>query len=47
MAKLTDQAYQTQIKTSMLGRDADRHEYWHFKDDPSRIYIRKEEKVKI
>ena len=27
----------------MLGRDAQRQEYWHFKDDAARIYIRREE----
>jgi len=27
----------------MLGKDANRNEYWHFKEDPERIYIRKEE----
>lgn len=27
----------------MLGQDAQRSEYWHFKDDCSRIYIRKED----
>jgi hypothetical protein len=29
----------------MLGKDANRNEYWHFKEDPERIYIRKEEQV--
>jgi hypothetical protein len=31
----------------MLGRDAQRQEYWHFKDDPTRIYIRREEKIPV
>jgi hypothetical protein len=26
----------------MLGKDAQRSEYWHFKEDTERIYIRKE-----
>ena len=43
--RLADKAYQTSIKTTMLGRDAQRQEYWHFKDDPARIYIRREEKI--
>ena len=30
----------------MLGLDAQRSEYWHFKDDQNRIYIRKEEVLK-
>lgn len=31
------------IRTNMLGKDADRNEYWHFKEDPERVYIQKEE----
>ena len=31
----------------MLGQDASKSEYWHFKDDKSRIYIRTEEEVPI
>ena len=31
----------------MLGRDDIKQEYWHFKDDSSRIYVRKEEQVPI
>lgn len=27
----------------MLGRDCARHEYWHFRDDASRVYVRSEE----
>ena len=26
----------------MLGKDADRNEYWHFKEDSDRLYVRKE-----
>jgi hypothetical protein len=29
----------------MLGKDADRNEYWHFKEDAERIYVRIEEPV--
>ena len=29
----------------MLGKDADKSEYWHFKDDNTRIYIRTEEEI--
>ncbi len=29
----------------MLGKDADRHEYWHFKEDAERIYVRFDEPV--
>jgi len=28
-----------------LGKDADRHEYWHFKDDAERIYVRFDEPI--
>ena len=31
----------------MLGKDSAKNEYWHFKDDCSRIYIRTEEEVPI
>lgn len=31
----------------MLGKDAAKSEYWHFKDDNTRIYIRKEEEIPI
>lgn len=43
IAKLNEKLYKSSIKTTMLGQDAQRSEYWHFKDDCSRIYIRKEE----
>jgi hypothetical protein len=29
----------------MLGKDANKVEYWHFKDDLTRIYIRVEEQI--
>ncbi len=28
-----------------MGKDADRHEYWHFKEDAERIYVRFDEPV--
>jgi hypothetical protein len=43
ITKLNEKLYKSSIKTTMLGQDAQRSEYWHFKDDCSRIYIRKEE----
>jgi hypothetical protein len=33
------------IRTNVLGKDADRHEYWHFKEDAERIYVRVEEPI--
>ena len=29
------------IKTTVLGQDAHMNEYWFFKDDPSRLFIKK------
>ena len=31
----------------MLGKDAAKSEYWHFKDDNTRLYIRMEKEVPI
>jgi benzoyl-CoA reductase/2-hydroxyglutaryl-CoA dehydratase subunit BcrC/BadD/HgdB len=31
----------------MLGKDADRNEYWHFKEDAERIYVRIEESPEV
>lgn len=44
--KLNEKLYKSSIKTTMLGQDAQRSEYWHFKDDCSRIYIRREEQAR-
>jgi hypothetical protein len=30
------------IRTSVLGQDAHMSEYWFFKDDPQRLYIKKQ-----
>ena len=35
------------IRTSMVGKDANRNEYWHFKEDDQHIYIRKEENKEV
>ena len=43
IVKLNEKLYKSSIKTTMLGQDAQRSEYWHFKDDCSRIYIRREQ----
>ena len=34
---------QAEIKNKLIGRDAQRQEYWFFKDDTTRIYIRREQ----
>ena len=43
--RLNEKTYKASIKTSMLGKDAAKSEYWHFKDDCGRIYIRMENEV--
>ena len=47
IARLNEKQFKASIKTTILGQDALRTEYWHFKDDPTRIYMRKEEQVPI
>jgi hypothetical protein len=41
--KINEKSFKTSIRTNMLGKDAARTEYWHFKEDCERVYIRKEE----
>lgn len=41
--KINEKLFKANIRTNMLGKDASRNEYWHFKEDPERVYIRKEE----
>ena len=43
--KLTEQAHQTSIKTQILGLDADRNEYWFFKEEPSKLFVKKYDNV--
>lgn len=40
--RINEKAFKANIRTVMLGKDADRNEYWHFKEDCDRIYVRKE-----
>jgi hypothetical protein len=47
IARLNEKTFKGSIKTTMLGKDSAKSEYWHFKDDCSRIYIRMEEEVPI
>ena len=47
IARLNEKTYKCSIKTTMLGKDAAMSEYWHFKDDNTRIYIRMETHVPI
>lgn len=30
----------------MLGKDADKNEYWFFKEDPGKLFVKKYEEVK-
>ena len=36
---------EAEVKKKLIGRDALRQEYWFFKDDPTKVYIRKEEEL--
>ena len=38
--KLNEQASKTSIKTSVLGKDADRNEYWFFKEEPAKLFVK-------
>ena len=42
---MNEKASKTSIKTTIVGKDAQMSEYWFFKDDQSRLYVRKEHKV--
>lgn len=39
--RLNEQAHKTSIKTSMLGKDADRNEYWFFKEEPGKLFVKR------
>ena len=34
--KINEKLFKANIRTNMLGKDASRNEYWHFKEDPER-----------
>jgi hypothetical protein len=40
--KIVEQYQSLSIKTSVLGQDANLHEYWFFKDDPTKIFVKVE-----
>jgi len=42
---LNEQAHKTSIKTSMLGKDGDKNEYWYFKEEPGKLFVKKFEEV--
>lgn len=39
--RLNEQANKTSIKNQVLGKDADRNEYWFFKEEPSKLFVKK------
>ena len=39
--RLNEQANKTSIKNQVLGKDAERNEYWFFKEDPAKILVKK------
>ena len=47
ITQLNEKTYKASIKTTVLGKDSAKSEYWHFKDDNTRIYIRMEEEIPI
>lgn len=40
--KIVEQYQSLSIKTSVLGQDASMNEYWFFKDDPTKIFVKVE-----
>jgi chromosome segregation ATPase len=43
--RLNEQAHKTSIKTSMIGKDADKNEYWFFKEEPGKLFVKKFEEI--
>jgi TolA-binding protein len=39
--KLNEQAGKTSIKNQVLGKDADRNEYWFYKEEPGKLFVKK------
>jgi hypothetical protein len=39
--RLNESAHKTSIKNQMLGKDCDRNEYWFFKEEPGKLFIKK------
>jgi len=39
---LNDKIFKTSVKTSQLGRDGDKHEYWYFREEPSKVFVKKQ-----
>ena len=46
--KMNESIFKVSIKNVSLGKDAKKDEYWFFKDDPSRLYVKMfEEEVEM
>ena len=39
--KLNEQAHKTSIKNQMIGKDCDRNEYWFFKEETGKLFVKK------
>ena len=44
--KIVEQYQSLSIKTTMIGQDKDNNEFWFFKDEPSKLFIKKYEESK-
>jgi Williams-Beuren syndrome DDT (WSD), D-TOX E motif len=40
---LNDKIFKTSIKTTQLGRDCEKNEYWYFKEEPSKMFVKRPE----
>jgi hypothetical protein len=41
--RLNDQIWKVSLKVPVIGRDANKNEYWFFKDEPSKLYVKEYE----
>ena len=41
--RLNESAHKTSIKTQMLGKDCDKNEYWFFKEEAGKLFIKKQD----
>lgn len=39
--RLNEQANKTSIKNQAIGKDAQKNEYWFFKEEPSKLFVKK------
>lgn len=40
---LNDKIFKTSVKTVQLGRDCEKSEYWYFKEEPSKMFVKRPE----